>query len=204
MLLYIDVVPNRGFRPNVLLREGRREGGPVVRHTVANVSHWPSRKVESLRRVLRDEPLISLEECFEIVRSLSHDHVESVSGMIRRLRVDRLIAAKQGRRDLVVGMIAERILYPCSKPTTTRLWKMTKLARELRVEDARVNEPYHALEWLERRQPAMERSRPNVILGKETWRCMTSRVAVTKGTPVGWPASGMTGTARGNRSSSAG
>lgn len=54
-------------------------------------------------------------------------------------------------------MIPERLLHPGSKSATTRLWKTTTLAPELGVEGARVDEPYDALEWLEQRQPAVEK-----------------------------------------------
>ena len=55
--MYIDVVPNRGSRPAILLREGWREGKKVVKKTLANLSDWPAPKVEALRRVLKDIPL---------------------------------------------------------------------------------------------------------------------------------------------------
>ncbi|HON01026.1 MAG TPA: hypothetical protein PLM33_12315 [Acidobacteriota bacterium] len=52
-----------------MLREGRRQGRRVVQRTLANVPHQPPERVELLRRVLNDEPLISPEKRFEIVRS---------------------------------------------------------------------------------------------------------------------------------------
>ena len=53
-------------------------------------------------------------------------------------------------------MIAERLLFPCSKLATTRNWHDTTLAEELHVEDATENELYAAMDWLLQRQKAIE------------------------------------------------
>ena len=52
--MYVEIVPNRNSRPAILLREGWREGKKVCKRTVANLSDWPARKVELLRRVQRE------------------------------------------------------------------------------------------------------------------------------------------------------
>ncbi|MGH8550260.1 MAG: hypothetical protein ACRERU_17000 [Methylococcales bacterium] len=70
--LYIETVPNRNSRPAILLREGWREGKKVCKRTLANLTHWPIHKVDALRRVLKDEPLVSPGEAFRIERSLAH------------------------------------------------------------------------------------------------------------------------------------
>lgn len=165
--MYVETVPNRNSPPAILLREGRREGSRVVKRTLANLSSWPSHKVELLRRLLRDEPLVSPSELFTIAESRPHGHVEVVLGMVRKLGLDRLIASQPGRtRDLIVGMIVERLLHPCSKLATTRLWKTTSLARELALEDADVDELYRALVWLHQRQPAIEKKLADRHLGE--------------------------------------
>jgi hypothetical protein len=53
---------------------------------------------------------------------------------------------------LVVAMIVERLIYPCSKLATTRLWHSTTLAQELGVEEADEEGLYAALDWLLERQ----------------------------------------------------
>jgi len=155
--MYIDTVPNRNSRPAVLLREGWREGGKICKRTLANLTEWPAHKVELLRRLLRDEPLLAPEDAFTIERSLPHGHVEAVLAMIRQLGVDTLLGAKRSpERDLVVAMIVERLIYPCSKLATTRLWHSTTLAQELGVEEADEEGLYAALDWLLERQERIE------------------------------------------------
>lgn len=156
--MYIETVPNRNSRPAILLREGWREGTKVCKRTIANLTGWPARKVELLRRLLKDEPLVSSTEAFAIERSLPHGHVEAILTMIKRIGLDRLISAKPTReRALVVAMVVERLVCPCSKLATTRLLHTSTLADELGVGDVDEEELYAAMDWLLARQPRIEK-----------------------------------------------
>ena len=156
--MYVEIVPNRNSRPAILLREGWREGKKVCKRTIANLTDWPTRKVELLRRLLKDEPLVAPGEAFAIERSLPHGHVEAVLETVRRTGLDRLLGAKRSReRDLVVAMIAERLLFPCSKLATTRMWHTTTLAEQLDVGDADEDALYAAMDWLLTRQGRIEK-----------------------------------------------
>jgi len=156
--MYIDVVPNRNSRPAVLLREAWREGKKVKRRTVANLTNWPKEKVEALRRVLRGETVVTPKEAFHIERSLAHGHVEALLGTIHKIGLDTVIASKRSReRDLVIAMVAERLLHPSSKLATTRLMHTTTLAEELTVTDADEDDLYRAMDWLLARQETIEK-----------------------------------------------
>jgi transposase len=156
--MYIDVVPNRNSPPAVLLREAFREGKKTRKRTLANLSDWPAEKVETLRRVLRDEHLVSPEDLFATQKTLPHGHVQAVLEMIGRLELDRLISAQRCReRDLVVAMIAQRLIDPCSKLATARQWHSTTLAEELGVAGANEDDLYEAMDWLWDRQERIEK-----------------------------------------------
>ena len=155
--MYIAVVPNRSSPPAVLLRESYREDGKVKNRTLANLSHLPKDQIDSMRRVLKGEKLVPAEEAFRIERSLPHGHVHAVLQMIRRLKVDQLIATKGSReRDLVLAMIVQRVICPSSKLGTTRLWHSTSLAECLGVADANHDDLYAAMDWLLERQNRIE------------------------------------------------
>ena len=155
--MFIDTVPNRGSPPAILLRESWREGGTTRKRPLANVSHWPARKIEQLRRVLRDEPLVGPDELFTVERSVPHGHIEAVLHAIRRLELDTVIAPKRSReRDLVLALLIERLIHPCSKLATTRLWNTTTLGETLGVQDTDVDEVYASLDWLRARQVAIQ------------------------------------------------
>jgi len=155
--MYIATVPNRGSPPAILLREGYRDGGKVKNRTLANLSHWPPAKVDLLRRVLRDEPLTPSTALFEVLGSRHHGHVQAVRTAMHRLGVDTLIASRPSReRDLVVAMVAARILEPDSKLATTRWWHTTTLPGDLEVSDADEDTLYEAMDWLLDRQARIE------------------------------------------------
>ncbi len=156
--MYIDKVPNRGSPPAILLRKAWREGKKIRKKTLDNLSKWPPEKVEALRRVLRGETLVPVGEAFATERTVPHGHVEAVLGTIGKLGLDKLVASKRCReRDVVIAMVAEQLIHPCSKLATTRLWHTTTLAEELNVQDADEDELYEAMDWLLRRQGRVER-----------------------------------------------
>src|SRR2546430_16586257 len=94
--MYVARVPNRNSPPAYLLREGWREGGKVKTRTLANLSHWPLRKIEALRRVLADEVASADARGVQMRRSLPHGHVAAVFGAARRLRVGPVVGAREG------------------------------------------------------------------------------------------------------------
>jgi transposase len=156
--MYIERVPNRNSPPAILLREGWREGKKIRKRTLANLSHWPQAKIEALRRVLKDQPLVAPEEAFQIEESLPHGHVEAVLLTIRRLGVDQMLASKPSpQRNRVLAMIVQLLLYPSSKLGITRLWHCSTLAEELRIADSDEDDLYEAMDWLVQRQSRIER-----------------------------------------------
>ena len=155
--MYIATVPNRNSPPAILLREGWRQGNKTRQRTLANLSHWPQEKIESLRRLLRDEPLVSPQDLLTTQKTLPHGHVEALLLAVRKLGLDAVISSKRCReRDLVLAMIVQRLLDPCSKLATTRQWHSTTLAEELGVSEATEDELYQAMDWLLERQPRIE------------------------------------------------
>jgi hypothetical protein len=68
-----------------LLRRSYRQDGKVKKETLANLSHLPPEAIDAIRRVLRGEMLMSVEDAFETVRSLPAGHVNAALVMARRL-----------------------------------------------------------------------------------------------------------------------
>jgi len=156
--MYVESIPNRSSPPAILLRESVRQGSKVRKRTLANLSDWPPQKIEALRRVLRGEGVgADPAKALVITRTLPHGHVAAVLGTIRKLGLDAILASRRCRqRDLVLAMIAARILFPTSKLDTVQRWSSCTLAEELGVGDADEDELYGALDWLLERQPAIE------------------------------------------------
>ncbi len=156
--MYIERIPNRNSPPAILLREAWREGKKIRKRTVANLSRWPEDQIEALGRVLKGEGLLRADEGLSIEASVPHGHVEAILGLIRKVGLDRVICPKKCReRELVLGMVVERLIDPCSKLATTRLWHSSTLSKELGVGDADEDDLYTALDWLLARQSRIEK-----------------------------------------------
>ncbi len=140
-----------------LLRRTFRVGSQVRHETLGNISHLPDPLVDLIRRSLAGEQFVATADAFQVERSLPHGHVQAVLGSIRKLGLDSLIASQRSReRDLVLAMVAERLLYPCSKLATTRAWHTTTLAEELGVTECNEDDLYRAMNWLLARQIRIE------------------------------------------------
>ena len=141
-----------------LLRRSIRKGKTVTHETLGNLSHLPDHLIEIIKRSLKGETFVPAADAFKITRSLPHGHVEAALKMIRKLGLDEIIASEPSqRRDLVIAMIVERLVFPSSKLANTRHWHDTTLAEELDVADATENQLYHAMDWLLERQSAIEK-----------------------------------------------
>src|SRR5437763_8113695 len=141
-----------------LLRRSIRQGSTVTHETLGNLSHLPNHVIDLIKRSLKGETFVPAADAFASTRSLPHAHVEAVLKMIRTLGLDDLIAAEPSRRrDLVVAMIVERLVFPSSKLANTRHWHDTTLAEELNVADATEDQLYDAMDWLRERQSAIEK-----------------------------------------------
>ena len=55
--MYIDLVPNPGSKPAILLRESIREGKRIRKRTIANLSALTLEQAEAIRLVLKGEKL---------------------------------------------------------------------------------------------------------------------------------------------------
>src|SRR5271157_4107215 len=159
--MYVAVVPNRNSPPAILLRESFRQDGKVHNRTSANLSDWPSSKVEALRQVLKGAAASASAEAFQINRSHPNGHVAAAVGSLRKTGLERLISAEPCRqRDLVVAMIAARIVEPSSKLATARALDTDTLSNSLgellglqKVQD---DDLYRAMDWLLERQTDIE------------------------------------------------
>src|SRR3954467_751287 len=140
-----------------LLRRSIRKGKTVTHETLGNLSHLPDHLIDLIRRSLKGEAFVPAADAVRITRSLPHGHVEAVLKMIKELGFDDLIASEPSRRrNLVVAMIVERLVFPSSKLANTRHWRDTTLAEALDLADATEDQLYDAMDWLLDRQSAIE------------------------------------------------
>jgi len=156
--MHIDIVPNRNSRPAYLLRESVREGKRVRKRTLANLSSLSDEQIFAIRAVLRGDPMQSPAERFEVVASKAHGAAHAVRVAMRRLELPKLLGSRPSpERDLVLAMVASRILAPHTKLATTRWWHTTTLAEDFGVAGADEDDLYAAMDWLLERQEAIQK-----------------------------------------------
>ena len=100
-------------------------------------------------------------DAFTVTRSLPHGHVAAALGTARKIGLDRLLGPDGNRcRDLVLAMLAGRILDPVSKLATARTLSpataSSSLGEALGLGEVSDAELYTALDWLLERQAAIE------------------------------------------------
>jgi hypothetical protein len=161
--MYIARVPNRKSHPTILLRESWREGARVKNRTLANLTHWPVEKIEALDQVLKGRTSFGppLPEAFEITRSRPHGHALAVLGTIRQLKLEQLLASGP-QRQLVIAMVAQRLLEPGSKLATARALRPetahSSLGEQLGLDAMDEDQLYAAMDWLLPQQPTIEQA----------------------------------------------
>jgi len=156
----VKVVSRRGKAEytSYLLRQSYRDGAKVKKRTLANLSMLPLPVIEGIRRGLAGEELIPASEALTNTQSRSHGHVAAILGTAQKLGLASLVDQHPSRqRDLVLAMIAGRVLQPASKLATTRLLDTTSLGPALGVQDATEDELYAAMDWLVVRQERIEK-----------------------------------------------
>ncbi len=125
--MYIERVPNRKSPPAVLLRESWRENGKTRKRTVGNLSSLSDETIEAVRGALQGDVVPAAlavaepEKTLEITSVRQHGHVAAIVAMLKRSGLTRAIDRKPSRqRDIVVAMIADRLLHGDSKLATAR------------------------------------------------------------------------------------
>jgi len=166
--MYIERVPNRKSKPAVLLRESWRENGKTKKRTVANLSSLADETVEAVRSALKGEvmpaglAIAEPERQLQITNVRQHGHVAAIVATINRTGLLQAIDRKPSReRDIVVAMIADRLLHGDSKMATARHCHhetaATTLGELLSLEDLDEHECYRAMDWLLERQDSIQK-----------------------------------------------
>src|SRR5271163_1681871 len=171
--MFIEIVPNRTSPPAILLRESYRdEAGKAQKRTLANLSKLPASLIAGVKGLLKGgvailtAPGAASEEGLRIERSLPHGHVAAGLGMLRKIKLDRLLLStakdEPSRRccDLAVGLIVDRLLASRSKLGFVRAVNSqtasSSLGEVLELGAVAEREVYAALDWLLAQQPRVE------------------------------------------------
>jgi hypothetical protein len=141
---------------SVLVRRTYREAGKVRHETLANLSALPAEAVAAVEATLKGERLVPATQAVTITGSLPHGHVAAVHAMAAKLGLPALLGPAGRARDLALALVISRVVRPGSKLSTCTWWGDTTLGADLGVEQASTDDIYAAMDWLVRRQDAIE------------------------------------------------
>lgn len=145
---------------SVLLRQSYRdERNRVQKRTLANLSHLPPHTIPLLKGALAGRRYAEVGDVLgDPVRSRHHGSVQAVRAAMDAIGLPRLVAReRRPERELVLAMVAGRILRPDSKLATGRWWRTTTLPEEFGIaEDATADDLYAAMDWLNERQEGVQ------------------------------------------------
>jgi len=153
---YVDKQGRRREYESAYLRRTYRDGGKVRHETLANLSGLSEQAVASIEAALKGTALVPASQAMTIIRSLPHGHLAAVHAMAVKLGLPGLLGPACRERDLALALITSRVVAPASKLATLAWWADTTLGADLEAGAVSTDDIYAAMDWLERRQDAIE------------------------------------------------
>ena len=141
---------------SVLVRRTYRDGAKVRHETLANLSALPADAVAAIEATLKGERLVPAGQAVQITAAAPHGHVAAVHAAAVQLGLPALLGPAGRPRDLALALIISRVAAPASKLSTLTWWADVTLGADLGVADASTDDIYAAMDWLGRRQDAIE------------------------------------------------
>ena len=154
--MYIATVPNRTSPPAILIRESYRDGKKVKTRTVANITGWPAKRIELLKKLLRgDFDTIALDN--EVSRQgPAIGAIFVLREIARKIGIDEALGRTQkGCRALL--LIFARLMIQGSRLKAAR-WAQEEAVEEvLGIERIHEDDLYETLDWLSKNQAKLEK-----------------------------------------------
>jgi len=153
--MYVDLVPNRNSPPAILLRESIRQGRRILKRTLANLSHWPSSRVEALRRLLKGEldHLGPVEPTNGPVFGLLYSLKQLADALGLTAALGKVRLAK-----LALFLVLARVAHQGSRLSAVRWARDQAVAEVLGLGPLDEDDLYAALEELCDRQESLEQA----------------------------------------------
>jgi transposase len=157
--MYLDIKV-KGNSKTVLLRESRREGKKIIKNTVANLSKCDPLLIKNIEKAIKMREIVFAGDIIDQIvcdDTVPWGHVEAVLSTMDRLGIPELIDPKPSdERNIVLGLVAARIIHPRSKYSTSLWWSSTSLASKLHLETFDEDNIYDVMDWLHPKQSEIE------------------------------------------------
>lgn len=165
--MYIAAVPNRNSPPALLLRESFRHNGKVKNRTLANLSHWPSARIEALRRLLRGE----FDQAADLSLAPQLGPVFGLLFVLKQVAETLGISAALGHSRLAklgLFLVLARVGHQGSRLSAVRWAEDQAVAEVLGLGKFDEDDLYAALDDLAARQERIEKALYRHYLGRRS------------------------------------
>lgn len=110
-------------------------GGKIVKKTLGNPTELSPEKIAAVRLALSRKAQVPAESLAEIVRSRPHGHVRAIRLAIEKLGMAGLFSSAPNRElDIVLAVLAQRLVEPATKLRSVRKFGLTTVAEEFDVD----------------------------------------------------------------------
>lgn len=178
--MYIDIVPNRGSKPTILLRRSFRKDGKVNKETIANLNEITEDQARAIQKILRGENLVESKDTdLEILHSAAHGHVQAVLLVLERLKIEKLLEEENGKDRnlrLVKAMIVCDVLELEPRRALIRDYADTTLGQLLKLDRVEEHELHTAMDWLLQRKDSVEKqlAQRHLVKSSRIITCLSS------------------------------
>jgi hypothetical protein len=177
--MYIDIVPNRGSKPAVLLRRSFRQDGKVKKETIANLSGITEDQARAIQQILRGDNLVKQNDVdLEILHSAAHGHIEAVLLALEKIQIDKLLDDDSGNDRnlrLVKAIIVCDVLLMEPRHALIRDYHDTTLGKLLKLEKVDEQELHSAMDWLYQHKDSVEKklAQRHLVKSSRTITCLS-------------------------------
>jgi transposase len=156
--MYIATVPNRNYKPTVLLRESYRKDGKVRTKTLHNLSSYAPQHIEALKRAFKGE-----FDNMPTTSGANDPQVGSVFGtyfalktLADELGISKILSGSKNA-ELALFLVLTRIAHRGSRLSAVRFAENHAVADILEVSDFDEDDLYKALDFLDANQESIEK-----------------------------------------------
>jgi transposase len=156
--MYIATVPNRTYKPTVLLRESYRKGGKVSTKTLHNLSSYTPKHLEALKRAFRGE----FDNVGSVDAGSNEPQIGEVFGtyfalksLADELGISKILSGSKVK-ELALFLVLTRIAHRGSRLSAVRFAQSHAVADILGVSNFDEDDLYKALDFLDTNQESVE------------------------------------------------
>jgi hypothetical protein len=154
--MYVTAVPNRTSPPAILIRESYREGDTVKVRTIANITKWPKRRIELLKKLLRGDldETVPGDEAPRQGKAIGA--LFALREMAKRTGLDGVLGkTEKGRRALL--LIFARLMIQGSRLRAVRWAEEEAIEETLGIGRVSEDDLYEVLDWLSENEEKIEK-----------------------------------------------